>query len=173
MASLIKIEAPRFAYGDAGKHPTLLPFKADTGQTWSYGDILKFNTGTGKALVAAAGDAVLLGIAQSSCPFTTRADVTDYPVLVFTRGCVLAMNIWYNDDQDVNSIIAQANIGNKYDLAISGTPNDIRYVVNIGATTDQIFKIEAGTGNPDGGVLGDIYQRVLVRLVDSAIGWEA
>jgi len=172
--AVINIEAPCFSMGVGGdSSPYIDEFAAAAGQTWHYGNVLTLANGV--ASVAAAAASPLLGIAMSECPYLTRTDLTRYPVCVFTSDSEFEMNVWADDTQALvtNSYVETTHRGVRYALAISGAPNNVAYVVNIGSAA-SVFRILRSAGGSAGGGKGipgvtDAYQRVIVSVDPAAL----
>lgn len=169
-ATVVTIESPHLFSMVGGNYaPFIRHYQANTGETWSFGRVLKL--ATGKASLAVAGDSPLLGIALSENPFVTRTDITEYPVLVFTNECLYEFNVWVNDTQTdtANSLVLATHVGSTYRLALSGTPNAVKSVVDIGNAA-SVFRIIDLASGPGKGVFGTthVYQRVIVEVVDAA-----
>ncbi len=163
------IQKPELAHVDGGGAPKVITVPAKAAATWDYGDILKWDGTAFKALKAAAADTPLLGIALSACPYVTRTDLTLYPVLLFTRDLLVQINTWAtNTAADAGNTFAQTMIGVQtgYALALSGAPNPVAYVLDLGTVTTPIFIIEQMVGGIPSvnGVIGDKYVRVIARI---------
>ncbi|MBU2052397.1 hypothetical protein KKH13_04305 [Patescibacteria group bacterium] len=176
MAKVVTISPPCAAYSDTGSRQLIRHFPAYAAETWAYGDFLDFQGSNQSLAKCVAGDAAFVGMALSACPFASRDDLTEYPVLVFTQDTILEMNIWTNNTitSALNALaIATHYPGATFDLAIAASPHGAYFVVDIGATTDNIIVIdEVPTATRElkigGGIDGDYYARINVRFTQAS-----
>jgi len=175
-AATITIRRPSFARMRHGGEPLIMSFKADTAATWSANQIVAYNTATGKVSGAiGAAATAMLGLALSPCPYVTRTDLTEYPVLVFTEETLIAINVWANNTATVANVITQVMLmeGTGYNVAVSASTQAVGQVLNVGSQAQPVFLINEVTGNTkDDGIIGDLYQRVVVSILLAARQWK-